>query len=150
MECRWNSCKEQFNDQKDFSAHVNKHIRDSDAKACQWRECTRMNEKKISRCTLLMHIRMHTREKPFKCKLCPKEYSRSDALSKHTKTHEQLAADENIYIKKLSYLSTLQIEHDLLLKEAQQMYKRLMVENDILIKYICSNIRRPKRIYRSV
>ncbi|KAI5190153.1 hypothetical protein NECID01_0846 [Nematocida sp. AWRm77] len=133
MECKWNSCREVFEDQKDFTHHVNKHIRDSDEKTCKWSGCTRMPEKKISRCTLLTHIRMHTREKPFKCKQCPKEYSRSDALNKHIKTHEQLAADESIHIKKLSYLYGLQQETELQLKHARQERSRLQVENEIFL-----------------
>ncbi|KAI5185004.1 hypothetical protein NEHOM01_0555 [Nematocida homosporus] len=140
MECKWNSCGETFCDQKEFAMHVNSHVQDSNTKTCQWKDCTRMVEKKISRCTLLTHIRIHTREKPFKCNLCNKEYSRSDALSKHTKTHEQLAATESVYIKKMSYLLQLQQEREVELQDMQQQYKRLIVENDILLRYICDSL----------
>lgn len=139
MECKWSSCSETFKDQKDFAAHVNKHVHETEAKACAWRGCTKMANKKISKCTLLAHIRMHTREKPFKCKLCIKEYSRSDALNKHLKTHDQLAADENIHLKKIAYLYNLRQELRRDLEEQKQAYKRLSVENEVLLDHVYSN-----------
>ncbi|KAI5170823.1 hypothetical protein NEFER03_0282 [Nematocida sp. LUAm3] len=145
MECKWSSCRETFGDQKEFSGHVNKHVQDSDAKTCHWEECSKTTGKKIGKGALLAHMRMHTREKPFKCNLCTKEYSRSDALNKHIKAHDQIAADEDIHMKKLFYLTTVHQENEILLKDMQQQYRRLIVENEILLKRICSSIRRTRR-----
>lgn len=134
MECKWSNCKEVFNNEKDFAGHVNRHIKDPEIKTCSWRGCSRVSDKKISKCMLLTHIRMHTKEKPFKCTQCNKEYSRPDALNKHARTHEQMSADENIHIKKLTYLTQLLQEAEIQLKEKEQQYKRLIVENDIFLK----------------
>jgi len=145
MECRWGGCKETLDEKKEFIEHVNKHAQEGENKKCHWQSCTKLEGKKVSRCTLLAHIRIHTREKPFRCKLCSKEYSRSDALNKHMKSHEQIAADENIYIKKFSYLSLLEQEAEIRLKDKQQEYKRLMVENDLLLNYLCKDIQRKRK-----
>ncbi|KAI5181880.1 hypothetical protein NEOKW01_2036 [Nematocida sp. AWRm80] len=145
MECKWGNCQERFNDQKDFTLHVSKHIRGTDIRGCHWRDCPKQHEKKLSKGTLITHIRMHTREKPFKCTQCSKEYSRADALNKHYKLHDQLAADKNIQSKKLSYLLLLQQETEIALNSKQQEYKKLMVENDTLLKYICSTLGRYKK-----
>ncbi|EIJ88439.1 hypothetical protein NEPAR06_1862 [Nematocida parisii] len=139
MECRWGDCSEVFQDQKDYAQHVNKHIRETDVRTCDWKGCTKIFEKRISKCTLLTHIRTHTREKPFKCSLCTKEYSRSDALNKHMKSHEQIAADENIFIKKIFYLNQLYQEIDINTTSIKEEYNRLIVENEVLLKYICNN-----------
>ncbi|KAI5160530.1 hypothetical protein NEAUS03_1178 [Nematocida ausubeli] len=138
MECGWGNCSEVFQDQKDYAAHVNKHIRETDVRTCEWKGCTKLFEKKISKCTLLTHIRTHTREKPFKCALCTKEYSRSDALSKHMKSHEQMAADENIFMKKIFYLNQIHQEIELRIISIREEYNTLIVENDVLLKHICS------------
>ena len=36
---------------------------------------------------LKKHVRTHTREKPFKCSECEKEFAREDYLRKHTRMH---------------------------------------------------------------
>lgn len=142
MECRWGACRERFADSSGFIAHVNRHAQEAGAKTCEWQSCTRALDKKLSRCTLLTHVRMHTKEKPFKCRQCNKEYSRSDALGKHAKTHEQMAADESIHAKKLAYLHVLGEEQKIKLGETRQKYKKLMVENEMLLQYICENMRK--------
>lgn len=133
MQCMWEGCSASLGSQKEFTSHVNKHARESDDRACQWAGCARKGERKQSKSTLLTHIRIHTRERPFKCKICDKEYSRADALSKHTRSHEQTAADESVYAGKVSYLLLLKAECDLMISAARESYRRLVLENDILM-----------------
>jgi uncharacterized Zn-finger protein len=33
------------------------------------------------------HIRIHTGDKPFQCKICARAFSRSDHLTTHIRTH---------------------------------------------------------------
>jgi uncharacterized Zn-finger protein len=132
----WGGCRERFSQQKDFSSHVSRHARDSGDKSCQWAECPRRGEKKSNKCTLLTHIRIHTREKPFRCKTCDKEYSRADALSKHTRSHEQMATDESVCSGKMSHLLVLRSEYELLIGSARKAEKKLILENDILLRRI--------------
>jgi uncharacterized C2H2 Zn-finger protein len=134
MKCMWEGCGTNLAGLQEFISHVNSHLRGCKEYVCMWEDCARKGEKKANKFTLLAHLRTHTGEKPFKCKICDRSFSRTDALSKHVRSHEQRSTDEEAHNRKIEYLLVLKDEYDVMNKAALQKYKRLSIENDVLIR----------------
>lgn len=91
LTCGWTKCNESFDSVSELVQHIsNVHLDSSNnANICFWSDCDRHGQAFHSRSSLNAHIRRHTGEKPFICNFCQKTFSRSDALSKHVKSHSE-------------------------------------------------------------
>ncbi|TMW52253.1 hypothetical protein DOY81_002656 [Sarcophaga bullata] len=92
MICRWTDCNETFPNQVEFVAHIEKRhvdVKRGEDFSCFWHECPRRYKPFNARYKLLIHMRVHSGEKPNKCPFpgCNKAFSRLENLKIHQRSH---------------------------------------------------------------
>ncbi|XP_033118666.1 transcriptional activator GLI3-like isoform X2 [Anneissia japonica] len=90
--CKWIDCNAAFEEQDDLVRHIEKvHIdqRKGEDFTCFWQGCTRRYKPFNARYKLLIHMRVHSGEKPNKCTFegCNKAFSRLENLKIHLRSH---------------------------------------------------------------
>ncbi|KAL5251077.1 hypothetical protein ACHWQZ_G016708 [Mnemiopsis leidyi] len=90
--CRWTGCERPFSSQEQFVRHIEKvHVdqKKGDEFTCYWANCCRRTKPFNARYKLLIHMRVHSGEKPNKCTYmgCPKAFSRLENLKIHLRSH---------------------------------------------------------------
>ncbi|XP_043917014.1 zinc finger protein GLIS3 [Protopterus annectens] len=90
--CRWIDCSAMYDQQEELVRHIEKlHIdqRKGEEFTCFWSGCPRRYKPFNARYKLLIHMRVHSGEKPNKCTFdgCKKAFSRLENLKIHLRSH---------------------------------------------------------------
>ncbi|XP_035025760.1 zinc finger protein GLIS1 [Hippoglossus stenolepis] len=90
--CHWIDCSTAHSSQEELVRHIEKvHIdqRKGEEFACFWASCVRRHKPFNARYKLLIHMRVHSGEKPNKCMFegCAKAFSRLENLKIHLRSH---------------------------------------------------------------
>ncbi|NXQ81442.1 GLIS3 protein, partial [Nyctibius grandis] len=90
--CHWGDCGTLYDQQEELVRHIEKiHIdqRKGDDFTCFWAGCPRRYKPFNARYKLLIHMRVHSGEKPNKCTFegCKKAFSRLENLKIHLRSH---------------------------------------------------------------
>nr|KAG5698350.1 hypothetical protein BaRGS_010936 [Batillaria attramentaria] len=92
LTCQWFECGHKFREQEELVRHIEKaHIdqRKGEDFTCYWAGCQRQGRSFNARYKLLIHMRVHSGEKPNKCTFegCNKAFSRLENLKIHLRSH---------------------------------------------------------------
>ncbi|XP_076255827.1 uncharacterized protein LOC143193483 [Rhynchophorus ferrugineus] len=92
LQCKWEKCYQIYNSQSSLVAHIEKshvEVKRGDEFTCYWEQCPRKTKPFNARYKLLIHMRVHSGEKPNKCpfKGCNKAFSRLENLKIHQRSH---------------------------------------------------------------
>ncbi|XP_075311778.1 zinc finger protein GLIS3 [Odontesthes bonariensis] len=90
--CRWMDCSAVYDQKKELVRHIEKlHVdqRKAEDFTCYWVHCPRNFKPFNARYKLLIHMRIHSGEKPNKCSFegCKKAFSRLENLKIHLRSH---------------------------------------------------------------
>ncbi|CAH1102190.1 unnamed protein product [Psylliodes chrysocephalus] len=92
FQCKWENCYQLYESQATLVKHIEKchvELKRGEEFTCYWSNCPRKTKPFNARYKLLIHMRVHSGEKPNKCpfKGCNKAFSRLENLKIHQRSH---------------------------------------------------------------
>ncbi|XP_038208922.1 zinc finger protein ZIC 1-like [Zerene cesonia] len=88
--CEWRGCGARFESVARLSAHVARihaHPNTDGFFYCCWKGCIRSQRGFNARYKMIVHMRIHTNERPHTCNQCQKSFSRAENLKIHLRSH---------------------------------------------------------------
>jgi zinc finger protein GLIS1/3 len=91
--CLWLDCNEEFDNPKTYVDHVNEaHMetrKGCEEFPCLWKDCPRAFKAFNAKYKLITHMRVHTKEKPYRCTYenCTRAFARSENRKIHVRSH---------------------------------------------------------------
>ncbi|KAI4454958.1 transcriptional activator [Holotrichia oblita] len=92
LQCKWENCFQVYENQTALVKHIEKshvELKRGEEFTCFWLNCPRKTKPFNARYKLLIHMRVHSGEKPNKCPFqgCNKAFSRLENLKIHQRSH---------------------------------------------------------------
>ncbi|CAH2007665.1 unnamed protein product [Acanthoscelides obtectus] len=92
FQCKWDRCYQVYESQSSLVKHIEKmhvELKRGEEFTCFWENCPRNTKPFNARYKLLIHMRVHSGEKPNKCPFegCNKAFSRLENLKIHQRSH---------------------------------------------------------------
>ncbi|EPR78502.1 Zinc finger protein [Spraguea lophii 42_110] len=140
MKCLWQDCSYENENIDEFCDHIIKHTDVFESTwYCKWKDCPKYGLAQINKYALHAHLKRHIGDRPFKCEICSKSYSRSEALKNHVVRHKLIRKENDELLAKVSTLTLILDRYKIKVKEEKELRKNMINNINNLTDEIVKN-----------